>query len=125
MPQLPANIRDAWEKRTGPGVFTTVNEKSVPNAIYATCVRLYDDQTLLVADNHFAKTRRNIQAGSKGSFLFITDDHKSYQIKGTITYHTSGPLFDQMKSWNPEGYPGHAAAALTVEEVYSGAEKLL
>jgi hypothetical protein len=28
-----------------------------------------------------------------------------------------------MKKWNPQKHPGHAAAALNVEEVYSGAEK--
>lgn len=30
-----------------------------------------------------------------------------------------------MKSWNPTGHPGHAAAALKIGEIYSGAEKLL
>ncbi len=30
-----------------------------------------------------------------------------------------------MKKWNPKKHPGHAAAALKVEEVYTGAEKLL
>jgi uncharacterized protein len=30
-----------------------------------------------------------------------------------------------MKKWNPEKHPGRAAAALKVEEVYSGSEKLL
>jgi len=30
-----------------------------------------------------------------------------------------------MKQWNPEKHPGHAAAALKVEEAYSGAERLL
>ena len=29
------------------------------------------------------------------------------------------------KKWNPKQQPGHAAAALKVEEVYAGAEKLL
>ena len=29
-----------------------------------------------------------------------------------------------MKTWNPPEHPGHAAAALQVEEVFSGAEKL-
>jgi len=29
-----------------------------------------------------------------------------------------------MKTWNPPQHPGHAAAALKVEEAYSGAEKL-
>ena len=29
-----------------------------------------------------------------------------------------------MKKWNPKEHPGHAAAALKVEEVYKGGEKL-
>lgn len=125
MSQLPVAVKDAWEKRSGPAIFATASEESTPNAIYVTCVALYDDGTVLIADNYFDKTRRNIHAGSRGSFLFMTEDNKTYQIKGTISYHTSGPLFDHMKSWNPEKHPGHAAAALAVEEVYSGAEKLL
>jgi len=125
MPQLPEAVRTAWEKRNGPAILATVNEESMPNTIYVTCVALYDDSTVLIAENYFDKTRRNILAGSKGSFLFMTEDRKTYQIKGTISRHTSGPIFDHMKSWNPEKHPGHAAAALTVEEVYSGAERLL
>lgn len=125
MPQLPEAVKAAWEKRSGPAVFTTVDEGSMPNAIYVTCVALYDDSTVLIADNYFDKTRRNILAGSKGSLLFMADGQKPYQIKGTISYHRSGPLFDHMKSWNPKKHPGHAAAALAVEEVCSGAERLL
>jgi hypothetical protein len=30
-----------------------------------------------------------------------------------------------MKKWNPERLPGNAVAALEVEEVYSGSEKLV
>ena len=30
-----------------------------------------------------------------------------------------------MEKWNPEKHPGHAAAALKVEEIYKGAEKIL
>jgi predicted pyridoxine 5'-phosphate oxidase superfamily flavin-nucleotide-binding protein len=125
MPQLPDAVKAAWEKRNGPAIFTTVSDGSMPNSIYVTCVALYDDSTVLIADNYFDKTRRNILAGSQGSLLFMTDDQKTYQIKGTISRHTSGPMFDHMKSWNPQKHPGHAAAALAVEEVYSGAEKLL
>ena len=125
MPQLPADVRDAWEKRNGPAIFATVNEGAMPNAIYVTCLALYDDNIVLIADNYFDKTRRNILAGSKGSFLFMTEDHKAYQIKGTISYHESGPIFDHMETWNPQKHPGHAAAALSVEQVYSGAERLL
>ncbi len=97
----------------------------MPNAIYATCVSKFSEDTIVIANNYFSKTLENILAGSKGSILFITKEKKSYQIKGSIEYHTEGVIFEDMKKWNPEKHPGHAAAALKVEEVYSGAEKLL
>ena len=125
MANLPESIMKAWENKEGPLVFTTVDRDGVPNAIYATCVSRYDGSTVLIADNYFDKTQKNIKNGSKGSVLFITADKKSFQLKGRIEYHTEGPIFDDMKQWNPEKHPGHAAAALKVEEAYSGAERLL
>ena len=53
-------------------MLTTVDGAGVPNAIYATCVSRFDEETLVVADNYFNKTRKNILSGSKGSLLFIT-----------------------------------------------------
>jgi len=121
--QLPEVVSQAWESRQGPIVFTTVDEQGTPNAIYATCVSKYDESTLVVADNFFGKTRANIKAGSQGSILFITDEGKAYQVKGTISYTTAGAVFDDMKCWNGER-PGNAAAALSVEAVYSGSTQL-
>ncbi len=57
--------------------------------------------------------------------MFITSERKSYQFKGSFTYHTSGPIFDDMKQWNPAKHPGVAAVALKVERIYCGAEQLL
>ena len=45
-------------------------------------------------------------------------------MKGSITYHKEGEIFEDMKQLNPSKHPGHAAAALNVTEVYSGAKKL-
>jgi predicted pyridoxine 5'-phosphate oxidase superfamily flavin-nucleotide-binding protein len=78
-----------------------------------------------VADNYFDKTRKNILAGSKASILFITKGGTSYQVKGSIQLHSEGKIFDDMKKWNPAKHPGHAAAALTVEEVFSGSKKIV
>ena len=125
MPSLPEEIRQAWNDRSGPVVLTTVDENGVPNAIYVTCVNKFSDEIIVVADNYFHKTRINILAGSKVSLLFITKSDKSYQIKGSIAYHNSGPVFDDMKKWNPPKHPGHAAAAIKVKEVYSGAGKII
>ena len=126
MAKLPALLSEAWENRKGALVLTTVSSTGIPNSIYATCVSKYDEETLIVADNYFNKTKENILSGSdKGVILFITEDDKAYQIKGTLTYHVSGDIFDDMKKWNPAKHPGHAAVALKVEEVYKGAEKII
>ncbi|PIP78327.1 MAG: pyridoxamine 5-phosphate oxidase [Ignavibacteria bacterium CG22_combo_CG10-13_8_21_14_all_37_15] len=124
MTELPELVINAWRKRAGPIVFSTVDTKGIPNAIYATGVSIYNPETIVIADNYFDKTRRNILDGSKGSILFLTDEKKSFQVKGSIQYYQKGEIFDDMKKWNSTKSPGHAAAALKVEEVYSGSEKL-
>jgi len=125
MPALPEAVSQAWENREGPIVLTTVDAEGNPNAIYATCVSKYREDTLVVADNFFNKTKANVLAGCKATLLFITKEGKSYQIKGEIEYHTEGAIFEDMKQWNPAKLPGHAAAALKVEQVFCGAEKLI
>ena len=125
MVALPEAVSKAWNGKEGPVIFSTVDEDGMPNAIYVTCVAKYGEEMLLVADNFFDKTRKNIFSGSKGSMLFITSEGKSYQVKGSIEYHQEGSSFEDMKKWNPTKHPGHAAVALKIEEVYSGAEKLL
>jgi len=126
MPALPAEVSAAWEAHEGPVVLATVNADGVPNIIYATCVAKFGDDRLVVADNYFSKTRQNIkEGGATGSLLFITGDGKAYQVKGPLEYHTEGEVYDDMKKWNSTSHPGHAAAAIRVQEVYSGAEQLL
>jgi len=125
MATIPTHVIEAWENHVGAVILTTVDQNNMPNSIYATCVARYGDERFVVADNYFDKTRTNIQSGSQASFLFITNEDKAYQIKGRIEYHTSGPIYDDMKKWNPEKHPGHAAAAVVAEEIYSGAEKIL
>ena len=102
---MPENIQQAWNEKKGPVVFTTVNADGSPNAIYATCVALYEENSIIVANNYFSKTIENIEAGCKGSILFITEEDKAYQIKGNIEHFIEGPVYDNMKSWNPDRLP--------------------
>ncbi len=125
MAALPEAVSQAWDDREGPVILSTVHHDGTPNAIYATCVSKYNEKTIVVANNYFVKTLENILAGSKGTILFSTKDGKPYQIKGHIAYHQDGPIFEDMKTWNPQKHPGHGAVALAVEEVYTGSEKLL
>lgn len=125
MSVLPEKVSKAWDEWKGPVIFATVDGNGVPNAIYVTCVNKFNEDTIVIADNFFDKTRKNILAGSKSSILFITNEEKAFQVKGSIEYHKEGDIFEDMKKWNPKRHPGHAAAVLKVEEVYSGSEKLL
>jgi predicted pyridoxine 5'-phosphate oxidase superfamily flavin-nucleotide-binding protein len=121
---LPKVVKEAWESREGYPVFTTVDASGLPNAVYVGAIGIYDDHTIVIAENYLNKTKANILAGSKASLVFLTKGRKSYQIKGSIEYAKSGPLFSFMESINVPGYPGHAAVAIKVESVYSGAERL-
>lgn len=124
MERLPQIICEAWEQRDGPAVLATVSPEGLPNIIYVTCVSIYNDTVFVIADNYFDKTRRNLQAGSRGALLFLDKDGKAYQVKGTFHYHEHGAIFEFMKEFNPPEHPGHAAVALHLDEAYSGAKKL-
>lgn len=122
---LPHAIIDAWAERQPAFVLTTVSEEGVPNSIWAISSGLYNNEHIVVADNYFDKTRANIFDTGVASLLFITRDGVSYQLKGTLSYHTEGPFYEFMKAVTPPKYPGHGAAVLHATEIYSGSERLL
>lgn len=124
MNKLPQIILNEWSHKTGAPVVTTVDEEGNTNSIYATCVSIYNDEKILIANNYFNKTLKNIEKGCKGNFLFLTEDKKGYQLKGTYTHYTQGDMFDDMKTWNPETLPGVGVAVLEVTEIYSGSKKI-
>ncbi|MCF8363957.1 MAG: pyridoxamine 5'-phosphate oxidase family protein [Prolixibacteraceae bacterium] len=123
--KMTEELKNEWENRNKAIVLTTVSDEGVPNSIYATCNALFNDDSILVANNFFDKTLKNIDNTGKASMLFITNDDKSYQVKGGVKHMRSGAEFDDMKSWNPEKLPGHGVAVIDIEEVYSGADKIL
>ena len=124
MASLPTSVREAREDRDGPVILATLSPEGLPNIIYVGSVGAFGEDRLVVADNYFDKTRKNLLNGGKGSLLFRCKKGKAYQVKGKLEYHRSGEIFDHMKTWNPSKHPGHAAAALRTEGVYSGAKKL-
>lgn len=117
-------LREAWKKREGAIVFTTVDGQGLPNSIYATCTEMSAEGKIVIANNYFNKTKKNIDSGSKGVILFIDAEGTSYQAKGSISYETSGKDYDFMKSWNPVKHPGHGATVVSVQHFYSGGEQL-
>lgn len=51
--KLTEELKKAWENRNKAIVFTSVSSEGVPNSIYATCNALFNEDTLLVANNFF------------------------------------------------------------------------
>lgn len=117
-------LKEAWENREGYMIFSTVDGAGMPNSVYVLGVKMMSDGRFGVIDNYFNKTRENILRGSRGCLLFISKPRTSYQVKGKIEYLTSGPLFEELKASVPDKYPRLAAALLSVDELYSGAERL-
>ncbi|HVU34597.1 MAG TPA: pyridoxamine 5'-phosphate oxidase family protein [Opitutaceae bacterium] len=124
MKTLPPQVQTAWETHEGPCALATVDREGRPNVILVSGVRVFSDGTFVIADNYMNKTRGNIDGGSSGALVFMTPDRKSYQIKGAFMYHTHGPHFDFMKSWNPAKYPGRGAVVLSVVQIFYGGEQL-
>lgn len=125
MENIPEEVSKAWDCRKDAVVLSTVDTNGIPNSIYVTCVSKYNGSTIVVADNYFNKTRQNILSGSKASILFITTEGTSYQLKGLVQYLKGGIIYSDMKKWNPQQHPGHAAVAIQIQEVYRGSDKLL
>ena len=125
MAKLTEAAIKAWDEHDGPVIFTTVDQDAMPNTIYVTCVKRLGDDKIVVADNKLHKTKANIMAGSQATILYITKEKKAFQLKGSLEYMAAGDIYEDMKNnWLDKKYPGHGAVVLTVEEVYTGAEKL-
>ena len=123
MRPLPPSVTRAWANRETYVVLTTVSKDGVPNSTYVGSVGRYDDRTFYLCNHHFKKTQQNILENGRGSLLFLTHEHKSYQLKGTFEFQDSGPVYEAMKIDSPTPYPA-TVAVLHVTEVYAGAIKL-
>lgn len=125
MPPFPAEFLQAWEEREPLAALATTGSGGTPNVIWVLCLNLTEEAHLVVADNAMNKTRINIDAGSSGSLVFLALPRRAYQLKGSLSYHTDGPVFEAMKhGWLDDSYPGRGAVLMEIKEIYSGADRI-
>ena len=124
MTTLPQAFLDAWEQREPRMILTTVDTSAEPNSVWVLCVKMLDEKRVLIANNFFNKTLKNILAGSRGALLFIAPEREAYQIKGSLEYYEDGPIYDEMKAWLDPKFAGVGAVILNIETIYYGAEKV-
>jgi hypothetical protein len=118
-------IQAAWSLREGPAILTTVDPEKKPNSVYVGEIGFLPGEGFVVANNYFHKTFENLSADNLGSILFLTEKRDSFQVKGPLSYHTQGPIFDFMRAFHNPKHPGHGAVLLRVKEAYQGSHPLI
>jgi len=78
--------------------FSTVNKNGTPNVVPIASKKIVNDDTILVIDTFFKKTKENILQ-NKNVSIAMWEGSKGYQIKGLSTYHSNGETFDEAKGW--------------------------
>ncbi len=120
MVKLTQQIKDSMPKGTM-YFFATSSKAGVPNAVPIKALKLLDDETILVSDQYFAKTLKNLEENPHVAISFWSDKG-GYQIKGTATVHKSGKIFDDDVAWvhelNPNLKP-KGAVVIKVTDVYN------
>ncbi len=127
MPKLTDEVLKAVEK-TMPTCIASASSDGIPNIVYVTYIKAVDNETLVVADNKFEKTRKNLDENPRLSVVVLDPDtKKAYQIKCRSECVTDGDRYNKVVDWvhinHPQMTP-KAAFYLKVDEVYCGAERL-
>ncbi len=125
LPVWPEIAVQAWEQREGPVILATASVTGIPNAVYLGVAGRTPEGRIYLANNYFHKTLSNLTENPEASLLFKTTEGRSFQLKGRISFHSTGPLFDAMKAINPPRHPGHSAAVIDVHAIYSGEKQLM
>ena len=109
-------------------ILSTSSLKAIPNIIYLKFLKVYNNEQILIANNKFFKTEKNLIENPRIAFVvFDKENRKAYQIKGIVEIHKKGKIFEDVVKWvhktrqdiNPK-----SAILLNVEEIYCGAEKI-
>jgi len=77
----------------------TVNRYGIPNVVPIGLAKPLDENTILIADNFMKKTRENLEANPKISFVTKDSTKCPYQFKGSVEIFTEGKYFDTVTEW--------------------------
>ena len=84
MVKMPPLVRQTLEKqRVLP--LSTASPDGKPNVIYIGVKKIVDDETLILADNYFNKTAKNLEVNPWVAIVcWDQEERRSYQIKGRV-----------------------------------------
>ncbi len=100
--------------------FATASKDGTPNVVPIGAFKLLDDETLLISDQFFQKTLKNLKENPKVA-LSYWGEKGGYQIKGNITVHTDDQVFKDDVAWMKEVRPHltpKSAVIMKITDVY-------
>lgn len=123
MARMNERVKELLEK-VPTAVLSTASTEGEPNVVPVGAKKVLDDETVLISDQFFNKTRANLESNPRAAVTFW-EGHEGYQLKGRVTVETSGERFEETARWieelgNKVGFPlkSKGAVILKVEAVY-------
>jgi predicted pyridoxine 5'-phosphate oxidase superfamily flavin-nucleotide-binding protein len=124
MAQMTERMQKLFDK-VDIAILATATADGTPNAVPVGAKKIIDPETVLVSDQFFNKTIKNLQSNPKASLMYW-EGHEGYQLKGTVTVETSGQRFDETVRWiegrsKQIGFPliSKGAIILKIDEIYA------
>ena len=97
MAKMNQRVREIFEKQESV-VLATATKNGVPNVVPVSAKKIIDDETILISDQFFNKTIKNLHANPQVA-ITTWDKSEGYQLKGTVTVETSGVRFEETAQW--------------------------
>lgn len=97
MVKLTNEIKEALAA-TKTAYFATAAKDGTPNTVPIGAFKVLDDETMLISNQYFNKTLANMKENPKVALTFW-GEKGGFQIKGTVTIHTSGQIFTDDVAW--------------------------
>lgn len=124
MAKMDLRMKEILEKQETI-VLATATKDGVPNVVPVGAKKIIDDETILISDQFFTKTLKNMKDNPQVA-ITTWDKFEGYQIKGTVAIETSGQRFEETAKWIEEigkslNLPlrSKGAVILKVTEIYS------
>ena len=77
---------------------STAAKDGTPNVVPVGAFKFLDDERLLISDQYFGKTLKNLQENPRMAFAWWSENG-GYQIKGDVTIHTDDEVFKRNVEW--------------------------
>ncbi|HQL01209.1 MAG TPA: pyridoxamine 5'-phosphate oxidase family protein [Smithellaceae bacterium] len=97
MAKVTEEIKESL-KGTKIAFLATSSQNGAPNVVPIGAFKFLDDETLLISDQFFNKTLKNLQENPRIALVWW-GEKGGFQVKADITIHTEGEIFRQNVEW--------------------------